>query len=143
MSHPTLDFKRAYLSLRRALEHTIRPFGFTGGQFDVVQVLMHDDGLEHRELQRRLAVSSPTLTNVIDVLERQDHVTRRTDSEDARVKTIHLTDAARQVCASAAFCDAGDRLVAKMFEGFSNEERQQFLRSLGRIEKNLDEISAA
>lgn len=143
MSHPTLDFKRAYLALRRALEHTIRPFGFTGGQFDVVQVLMHDDGLEHRELQRRLAVSSPTLTNVIDVLERQDHVTRRAAGVDARVKTIHLTDTARNICASAAFCDAGDHLVAKMFDGFTDAERGQFLQFLTRIERNLDEITGA
>lgn len=140
MSHPTLDFKRAYLALRRALENTVKSFGFTGGQFDVLQVLMHDDGLEHRELQRRLAIASPTLTNVIDVLERQGHVTRRADHSDARVKTIHLTDAAWEVCTSQAFCDAGDRLVEQMFDGFSNVERTSFLEYLRRIERNLDGV---
>lgn len=142
MSHPTLDLKRAYLALRRALEHTVRPFGFTAGQFDVVQMLMHHDGLEHRELQRRLSITSPTLTNVVDVLERQGHVVRRAVSADGRVKSIHLTDAARSVCASDAFCEAGDHLVATMFQGFTEAERERFLRDLRRVEQNLDAIGA-
>lgn len=139
MSHPTLDFKRAYLALRRALEHTVKPFGFTGGQFDVLQLLLHDDGLEHRELQRRLAITSPTLTNVLDVLERQRHVIRRSDRQDARLKTVHMTESARRICLSKAFCDAGDELVDRMFAGFSLQERKQFLQSLARIERNLDQ----
>src|SRR5271165_2740908 len=108
MSHPTLIFKRAYLSFRRALEQTIKPFGFTVGQFDVLQILMHRDGIEHRDLQRELAVASPTLTNILDVLEREAHVERRSNTADGRVKTIHMSKEARRLCASAEFCAAGD-----------------------------------
>lgn len=141
MSHPTLSLKRAYLSLRRALEQTVKPFGFTAGQFDVLQLLMHDDGLEHRELQRRLSIASPTLTNILDVLEREGHIVRRSDSPDARVKTIHLSKQARRLCASATFCAAGDALVSRMFEGFTEDERRKFLDALARVETNLDKIS--
>ena len=140
MSHPTLDFKRAYLALRRALEHTIQPFGFTGGQFDVLQLLMQVPAIEHRELQKQLAIASPTLTNVIDVLERNGHVVRQASDEDARVKTIAMTDLARQTCFSEEFCAAGDDLVEKMFLGFSPKERQEFLRLLGRVQSNLERI---
>ena len=140
MPHPTLDLKRAYLALRRALEHTVKPFGFTAGQFDVLQLLMQEPAIEHRELQRRLAITSPTLTNVIDVLERHGHVARHTSDQDARVKTIVMTDAARHVCFSKEFCDAGDKLVDEMFAGFTPEERQTFLRLLGRVENNLERL---
>jgi DNA-binding MarR family transcriptional regulator len=140
MSHPTLIFKRAYLALRRAIEHTVKPFGFTGGQFEVLQLLMHDDGLEHRELQRRLSIASPTLTNIVDILERDGHVERRSAGSDARIKTIHLSKRARALCASEAFCSAGDALVEQMFEGFSKTERADLLRALVRIETNLEKI---
>lgn len=140
MSHPTLDLKRTYLALRRALEHTVKPFGFTGGQFDVLQMLMHAPELEHRELQKRLAVASPTLTNVIDVLERNGHVVRRPSDHDARAKTIAITDTAKQVCYSQAFCDAGDALVEQMFDGFSPQEREAFGRLLGRVQSNLERL---
>lgn len=142
MSHPTLDFKRTYLALRRALEHTIKPFGFNGGQFDVLQLLMHEQELEHRELQKQLAITSPTLTNIIDVLERNGHVVRRTSADDGRVKTIAITDSARYVCFSQEFCDAGDKLVAQMFAGFSLEERQMFLKLLGKVRSNLEQITS-
>lgn len=140
MSHPTLDLKRAYLALRRALEHTIKPFGFNGGQFDVLQLLMHEQALEHRELQKQLAITSPTLTNIIDVLERNGHVARYPSGHDARVKVIAITDSAREVCYSQEFCDAGDALVAQMFAGFSPQERQNFLKLLGRVQSNLEQI---
>ena len=140
MSHPTLELKSAYLALRRALEQTIKPFGFSAGQFDVLQLLMHDPEIEHRELQRRLSVTSPTLTNIVDVLERQGHVVRNASEVDARVKTIAITEEAKAVCYSHAFCDAGDTLVERMFENFSATERRQFLSMLGRVRTNLDRI---
>ncbi|MDP4004811.1 MarR family winged helix-turn-helix transcriptional regulator [Methylobacterium sp. NEAU K] len=142
MSHPTLALKRAYLSLRRALEHTVKPFHFTGGQFDVLQLLMHNDGLEHRDLQRRLSIASPTLTNILDVLEREGHIERRSDTPDARIKTIHMSSQARQLCASDKFCAAGEALVRQMFDGFTDDERGAFLNALVRIETNLDRVIA-
>ena len=140
MSHPTLDLKRTYLALRRALEYTVKPFGFTGGQFDVLQMLMHQPEIEHRELQKQLAITSPTLTNVIDVLERNGHVVRQASVHDARMKTIAMTDAARAVCFSAAFCNAGDLLVEKMFEGFTQQDRRTFVQLLGRVQSNLESV---
>jgi len=138
MSHPTLELKRAYLALRRALEQTIKPFNFTSGQFDVLQFLLHGDGMEHRELQRRMAVASPTLTNIVDGMVREGHVVRYPDPHDARVKRLYLGDAARKLVSSPEFCAAGDALVAKMFNGFTEEERREFSRALSRIEANLD-----
>lgn len=138
MAHPTLDFKRSYLAMRRALEGTLKRFNFTGAQFDVVQVLLHEGPLEHRDLQRRLAIASPTLSNIIDGMEREGQVTRRVDTADARVKTIHLSSKARHLCSSDEFCAAGDALVAKMFAGFTATERRAFTSYLARIEANLD-----
>lgn len=142
MSHPTLELKKAYLALRRALDRTVKSFNLTSAQFDVLQLLMHNrDGLEHRELQRLLAIASPTLTNIVDVLEREGHVERRAHSSDARTKTIHLSSKARALCASVEFCGAGDALVDQMFSGFSDLERKDFMRLLKRMERNLEEVS--
>lgn len=141
MSHPTLELKSTYLALRRALERTVKPFGFSAGQFDVLQLLMHDAEIEHRDLQRRLSVTSPTLTNVVDGLARSGHVVRRTSDADARVKTIAITDSAKHICFSKEFCDAGDDLVDKMFAGMTVAERRQFLGLLGRVRDNLEDLA--
>lgn len=136
--HPTLSLKRAYLAMRRAVEQAVRPFGFTAAQFDVLQLLLHEDGLEHRDLQKRLAIASPTLTSIVDGMVREEHVARYADAADGRVKRIRLGSAARALCRSAEFGAAGDALVARMFTGFSDRERRQFVALLGRVEANLD-----
>lgn len=141
MSHPTLELKKAYLALRHALDHTVRRFNLTSAQFDVLQLLMHNDGLPHRELQQRLAIASPTLTNIIDVLEREGHVERRSDGADARTKTIHMSPKARALCASDDFCSAGEALVGQMFKGFSEDECADFMRALKRVEVNLEALT--
>ena len=138
MSHPTLELKRAYLAMRRTIEQTVKQFNVTGAQFDVLQFLLHGDGMEHRELQRKLLVTSPTLTNILHGLEREGHVVRHADPQDGRVKRLYLGDSARKLCTSQRFYDAGDAIVAKMFKGFTAKERKDFLRALHRIEANLD-----
>jgi DNA-binding MarR family transcriptional regulator len=75
------------------------------------------------------------------VLERKGHVVRNTSAQDGRAKTIAMTDSAREVCYSRAFCDAGDKLVEDMFAGFSPQERQTFTKLLGRVRKNLEQIA--
>ncbi|MGZ6792689.1 MAG: MarR family winged helix-turn-helix transcriptional regulator [Mycobacteriales bacterium] len=139
MSHPTLDVKRAYLALRRALERTVKPFDLSVAQFDVLQILLHHDGLEHRELAHRLAIASPTLSSILDRMERDGHVRRVTDAQDARVRRIHLGTAARALVASPEFCDAGDRLVEQMLRGFTAEEQRTLFALLARVEHNLDD----
>lgn len=139
MSHPTLDVKRAYLAMRRALERTIKPFEFSVAQFDVLQILLHHDGLEHRELAHRLAIASPTLTNILDRMERDGHVQRRADDQDARVKRVFLGSKARELVMSQEFCDAGDQLVAQMLRGFSAEEQRTLFALLARLEHNLED----
>ena len=64
----------------------------------------------------------------------------RGSDHDARAKTIAITDAAREVCYSQEFCDAGDALVEKMFEGLTAEERKTFSRLLGRVQANLERV---
>ncbi|MFC0589371.1 MarR family winged helix-turn-helix transcriptional regulator [Novosphingobium aquiterrae] len=142
MSHPTLELKKAYLALRHALDRTVREFNLTSAQFDVLQILLHSDGLPHRALQERLAIASPTLTNILDVLEREGLVERRTDGADARTKTIHMSAKARVLCASDEFCQAGDRLVGRMFKGFTDSQRAEFMHALKRVEHNLDTIGS-
>lgn len=139
MTHPTLQFKRAYLAMRRAIERKIKPFHFSVAQFDVLQLLFHEDGLEHRDLQKRLGIASPTLSNILDGMERDGHITRRGDPDDARVKRIYLGETARTICWSPEFCAASDDLLAQMFAGFTPQERAQCLHMFNRIEKNLED----
>jgi DNA-binding MarR family transcriptional regulator len=136
VAHPTFTVKRTYLAMRRAMEATLQPHGFTAAQFDVFQQLLHEDGLEHRVLQERLVIASPTLTSIIDGMVSRGLVERRISPEDARVKQLFLTAKAHAL--HDELDEAGQRFVATMFHGFSSHEQGLLLTWLERLTANLE-----
>jgi DNA-binding MarR family transcriptional regulator len=135
--HPTLRLKTTYLAMRQRIDESVARFGLTSAQFELLQQLLHEDGLEHRELQRRLSVASPTLTNIIDGMVQVGHVERRQDESDARVRRIWLKPKAVSLCQTEAFKAAGKAFVDRMFHGVAQEDQQRFLAMLETISRNL------
>jgi DNA-binding MarR family transcriptional regulator len=136
MAHPTFQMKRAYLAMRRCMEQALQPIGLTAAQFDVFQQLLHEDGLEHRLLQERLAIASPTLTNIIDGMVTRGLVERQVSAVDGRVKQLFLTPRAHELHDQLGV--ASQQFIAAMFAGFSPHERGLFLSWLDRVTDNLD-----
>lgn len=122
--------------MRKCMEESLQPIGLTAAQFDVMQQLLHEDGLEHRVLQDRLNVASPTLTNIIDGMVERGLVERRMSPEDARVKQLFLTAKAHDL--HDQLREAGEQFVARMFTGFSRNEVGLFLDWLDRINQNME-----
>ena len=137
MQHPTLRIKHASLALRRAIDTAVAPMGLTAAQFDVVQELLHHDGMKHRELQRKLSIASPTLTNILDRMEAAELIERHPDPLDARVRRVYLAKATRGLCKTDQFLNAGRELIEQMFNGVNDSDRELFLAVADRITANL------
>ena len=136
MDHPSLRIKRVHLAMRKALERYLEPVGLTVAQFDVGQQLMLEDGLEHRVLQERLGIASPTLTHIIDGMVAQGLVERRLSPEDARVRRLYVTPKARAL--NARLGELGALFERQMFAGFSTHEAELLLSWLDRVADNLE-----
>jgi len=135
MEHPSFCLKQAYLAMRKALDEALQPYGLTTAQFDVLQYLWVSDGMEHRELQERLGVTSPTLTNIIDSMVDRNLVERRISPEDARVKLLWLTPQAQQLHSQLG--SAGEEFAARMLQGFSRSEAGLFIEWLKKVTRNM------
>lgn len=134
--HPSFALKRAYLAMRKRMDEVLQPLGITAAQFDVIQQLLHEDGLEHRLMQERLCVSSPTLTNVIDVMVERGFVERRVSPDDARVKLLFLTPKAHELHEQLE--QASVVFLRSMFNGFSASETALFREWLDRVASNFE-----
>lgn len=134
--HPSFNLKRAYLAMRKCMDEYMQPLGLTAAQFDIIQQLLYEDGLEHRVLQERLGLASPTLTNIIDGLVQRGLVGRQMSSEDARVKQLFLTPKAHEL--HDQLCEAGEQFLEVMFAGFSARESSLFQEWLEQITDNFD-----
>jgi DNA-binding MarR family transcriptional regulator len=67
------------------------------GQAICLRILANDDGLSQRDLAERLHLSRPTVTSMLQRLERSGSIERRVDEEDQRITRVHLTaDGRRQ-----------------------------------------------
>jgi DNA-binding MarR family transcriptional regulator len=134
--HPSFALKRAYLAMRRRIEEALQPLGLTAAQFDVIQLLLHDDGLEHRIMQDRLSITSPTLTNIVDVMVERGLVERRVSPDDARVKLLFLTPKVQELHQDLEV--SNDLFLSTMFAGFSRSEAALFLDWLDRVTTNFE-----
>ena len=83
--------------MRRFFESQMKKYDITPPQFEVLVTLWHDDGLVLSELGRRLSRDGPTITGIIDRMEKKKLVMRKRSSRDRRVIQVYLTPKAWQV----------------------------------------------
>lgn len=78
-------------ALRRNYDRQLKDFGLTPCQFEVLIILCEEDGILLSELGRRVSRDGPTITGVIDRMEKKMLVKRKRDSRDRRVVKVILT----------------------------------------------------
>ena len=82
---------RLHRSLRRNYDRQLKSFGLTPCQFEVLMTLWSEDGIVLGELRRRVSRDGPTITGVVDRMEKKMLVKRMRDPHDRRVVKVHLT----------------------------------------------------
>ncbi len=78
-------------ALRRNYDRQLKDYGLTPCQFEVLIILCEEDGILLSELGRRVSRDGPTITGVIDRMEKKVLVKRKRDSRDRRVVKVILT----------------------------------------------------
>ena len=100
-----LDFEHSLpILLLRAREVCMARFrpilaenGLTEQQWRVIRALVEDNGLESTELAERTLILKPSMTGIIDRLERDKLVLRKKDKEDGRKTCLWLTRKAKRL----------------------------------------------
>src|SRR5688572_19792290 len=79
---------RAFRQVNRAHNRALKPLGISAEQAHILLVLWREGPLKVGELQKTLALSSPTLTGALDRMERSGLVRRVADPGDRRAFRI-------------------------------------------------------
>lgn len=136
MSGSLYWLKRAYFAGKKAYDEALAEHGLTATQLETLRRVWQQDGVEQRELQAAMGVSSPTLTGVVDRLVEHGLLERRSSADDARVKTLHLTDAGLAI--SDKLGAINERAEARLLRGFSAAEVALLQQWLERMAHNSD-----
>lgn len=107
------------------------------GKF-VLLFLLHDKpgGLSPHELAERAGVTRATITGLLDGLERDGFIARRSGLDDRRKISVSLTQPGRET-ARDLFTEHAD-WVASLFHGFTDDDRKVLNALLQRIWRNLE-----
>jgi DNA-binding MarR family transcriptional regulator len=121
-----------FLSSRRFME-ALEPVGIDPREFLLMRFVAASEGRSQHALAERLGVPPSRMVALVDHLEEAGLVERRPDSEDRRVRGLHLTRKGRGVLerAGTIAIDYETRLCA----GINREEREQLIDLLQKLQE--------
>src|SRR5215475_6094376 len=103
---PDIPFRlllRVFGRVERVMAAYFAPFGISGSHWGVLRRLQRAEteegerGLRLSDLGRRLFIRPPSVTGIVDRLERMGLVSREVESDDQRAKRVALTDRGRRL----------------------------------------------
>lgn len=102
----------------------------------VLFMLGRKESMSQKELAGHLNVTPPSITSLIQKMEKTGHITRKPDDNDQRMMRLSLTEKGRSCIQSVK--EVADRMEEILFEGMTMEERLLFRRLVLQINENLD-----
>ncbi len=123
--------------MKRALYLELSETGVTPTQWTVLMCLWDKDGLSFTELGKRLSFDHPTITGVVDRMEREKLVRRKRHHLDRRVVNVFLTQKGKDLEALTA--DAGRHVDLMATSDLSGEQVEQLKQWIHHCELKLKE----
>ena len=118
------------LMVRRLAEHGAHP-----GQAFCLRELAHDDGITQSDLAERLRVARPTVTVMLQKMEKAGLIERRSDEQDQRYTRIYLTDAGRRL--QDDMHRQLDEMISDVVSPLSEKDQAELLRLLNALNDNI------
>lgn len=119
----------------RRIQAMLNRLGLYRGQPVLLAVLWEQEGYPHSELAEHLGVTPATITKMAQRMEQAGFIERIPDADDQRISRVYLTEKGRAVREHVD--EVFRTLEDEMLAGFSQEEREQLLHLLQRVDDNL------
>jgi DNA-binding MarR family transcriptional regulator len=131
---------RTWGLLRHIQDPYFARFGISASQWGILRVLQRaaqagESGLPLKELSQRLLIQPPSVTGVVDRLERQGMVKRYSSKADLRVRHLSLTTRGRRLVAKVLAVHP--QQIQSLFAGLPLSEQATMLELLRRLEAHL------
>jgi DNA-binding MarR family transcriptional regulator len=127
---------RAGARIATAFGDEMRPLGATLQIWRVLAALREKDGRRMSELAATTSIEVSTLTRLADGMEAKELISRRRDTRDARVVTVHVTPAGKRL--TQKILPIADRYETVALQGFSETEAELLKTALRRLFDNMD-----
>jgi len=116
---------------------SVRQYGLTHAQFDIIATLGNTAGMSYKELGERTLITKGTLTGVIERLEQKGLVVRERNNDDRRSFQVSLTDEG-----DAVFRDVFPKVIAhgkQLFAGLTDAEFDEMDGALLKLRERINQ----
>lgn len=125
--------------LRSFFDARVAEKGLTLARARTLFALSRRGSLTQKELAEELEIETPTLVRLLDAMEKQKLIERRSDEIDRRAKRIHMTPAGQQTFEDV---DAQAKAMrAEIALDISTDEIRVALNVVRRLTGNLQKLS--
>ncbi len=113
----------------------LRDKGLTEQQWRAMRVLAEYEDIDATELARRALLLPPSLSRILQFLERERLIERTQDPEDHRRSRFQLTEKGGRLC--TAIAPESEALYAQIEAEFGNQELAQLYSLLNRFYRTI------
>lgn len=124
--------------IMRYLNINLEKYNITLEQWGVLLKLSQEDRISQRNLAEKVDKDQPTLTRILDILERKELVKREPSKEDKRSFSVCITGAGLQLKGEVE--PYLEELFKKILQGITNENIEIYREVLMKINKNILDI---
>lgn len=126
--------------MRRRMSMALDRDDITLEQFVVLYNLMDKDGINQKNLSKRVDKDQATLARILDILEGRGYVARRTTEKDRRAFLVFITDSGKKKVKETA------RQLGEVHEdiisGIPADKISEFISLIKQMNTNLEEKAA-
>ena len=125
---------------RTKLDQRLRPLGLSQGKWTtLVHLSWGGDKLTQRELANRIGIEEATLAGLLDRLQTDGWIERRTSAHDRRCKTVHLLPRSKKIL--SRIFDTAQTLRQELIAEIPPQELETCMRVLMRIRDTAESVS--
>lgn len=129
----SIQIKKTALVFDKISNQLLAPYGLSGSQFKILMVLYHAPAGSVRQIdiETKFSMTNPTVTGLVQKLEKKDMVTRISHPEDKRCKILLLTDHA--LAMREELLALADALELQMTKNLTENECGELSRLLQKV----------
>ena len=128
--------KKAALEVEKLSNQVLAPFELTHTQYKILMMLYHspEQFIRQRDIEKKFSMTNPSVTGIIQNLEKKGLVIRLQSQEDKRSKLIYPTEHAREL--EPELSQLGKSLENQVTANLQEEECRQLCELLKKMLDN-------
>ena len=126
--------------IKRKLDETFVSYGITGVQAIMLKFIndkSREGKVYAKDIESEFDMRRATIAGILQLLEQNELITRKAEGSDARLKEITITKKALEIISNVDSSIA--QLEKRLEKNMSKEERENFLKTLDKLSKNLSQ----